>query len=206
MNDKIICLHTEEKGCGLYSTDEINENTIILREQLKIFIHKKQLSSNMINLWLVYLVYQNKKLKQLFENFVPTSIDSLCKSEQQIKMMLLNIKPVKLQRFFDSLAINEIILAFEKIKRNCFDCSGKVFIVFNGTKFNHSCNPNTDCYFNTDSNTLTFVTNKNIKSGEELTIEYINHTANRLCLYFTYGFNCKCEICLSNENFKNDDT
>ncbi len=88
-------------------------------------------------------------------------------------------------------------MAYEKIKRNCFDCAGKFFIAFDGTKFNHACDANIDYYFDSDTNVLSFYSNREIVKGEELTIQYVNPLIAKSSLYCTYGFNCDCTICKS---------
>lgn len=195
MNKSVICLNTLKKGNGYYADDNIKKDTLILNEKVKIIICKERRYTTM-TLWLIYLVYKNKKLKQKFLNFVPTRIDLLCKSKEYVNMKIKSIGVPKLQNFFSTLDIDEIILAYEKIKRNCFDMCGKNFIVFEGTKFNHSCNANVDYYFDNATNMLSFYSNKDINKGDELTIQYIDHMMDKSCIYNTYGFNCDCSVCV----------
>lgn len=195
MNEFITCLNTLEKGDGYYATCDIKKDTLILSEKVKIMICKERRYPSMTTMWLIYLVYNNKKLKQKFLNFAPTKIDSLCKSKEYMNMKVRGIDVPRLQKFFSTLDINEIILAYEKIKRNCFDICGKNFIVFDGTKFNHSCDANVDYYFNDETNILSFYTNREINKGDELSIQYINHAIVKSSMYYTYGFNCECPIC-----------
>lgn len=197
MNDSITCLNTLEKGDGYYANCDIKKDTLILNEKIQIIICKERRYSTM-TMWLIYLVYNNKKLKQKFLNFAPTRIDSLCKSKEYMNTKIRDIGVPKLQKFFVTLDIDEIILAYEKIKRNCFDSCGKFFIVFDGTKFNHSCDANVDYYFNSDTNMLSFYCNKYINKGDELTIQYIDHAMVKSTMYDTYGFKCNCSICKTN--------
>jgi hypothetical protein len=195
MNELVTCLNTLEKGDGYYAKLPIKKDMLILSEKVKILISKERRYPTMTTMWLIYLVYQNKKLRAKFTNFVPHKIDSQCKSKEYMSLILRDINIPKLQKFFSTLDIETIILAYEKIKRNCFDCCNKFFIVFNGTKFNHSCDANVDYYFNDDTNILSFYANRDIESGEELTIQYINPLIAKSSLYNTYGFNCNCSLC-----------
>lgn len=195
MNELITCLNTLEKGDGYYANNDIKKDTLILSEKVKIMICKERRYPSMTTMWLIYLVYNNKKLKQRFLNLAPLKIDSLCKSKEYMNMKIRGIDVPRLQKFFFTLDINEIILAYEKIKRNCFDICGKNFIVFDGTKFNHSCVANVDYYFDNDTNILSFYTNQDINKGDELTIKYIDQAIVKSSMYSTYGFNCNCSIC-----------
>lgn len=192
----IICKHTNEKGDGYYANTTILKNTLLFKEKIAICISKKQKNQSILPFWLIHLVYQNKKLKKLFlSTFVPNKIDDNCVSIEKIKNMIKDVETQKIKKFLDNLDSEEIIIAYEKIKRNCFDCDGKFFIAFDGTKFNHKCDANVDYYFDKDTNMLSFYTNRNILEGDELTIQYVNPLIAKSTLYNTYGFCCNCSMC-----------
>ena len=68
--------------------------------------------------------------------------------------------------------------------------------------FNHSCNSNAEAVWIEDSNSSTVRAKSNIKSGEEITINYISrdlpmkkHNQRQEILMSIFFFNCACESC-----------
>lgn len=192
-DDYIYCQNILKKGDGYFAKKDIEKDTLIFSENIKVCISTNK-NDNL--LWLIYLTYQNKNLKIKFlSSFVPHYLDNYFISSDKIKSILNKIKTKKLKLFFESLDIEEVKFAYEKIKRNSFKCDGKFFIAFKGTKFNHACNANIDYYFNSRINVLSFYSNQKILSGEELTIQYVNSLNAKNYLYDTYGFICDCNTC-----------
>lgn len=68
-----------------------------------------------------------------------------------------------------------------------------------GSFANHSCDPNTDYFVTSDTAELMFRAMRPIKSGEEITISYVDNNQNyemrQTALLATYGFHCNCFKC-----------
>ena len=192
MNEFIKCSEIQNKGFGYFSNLPIKKNTLILKEHILVSINKHSKSKKLIEFYLIYNILKNKNLEDKFMNFAPLEIDSNCKSKESMHELLQNINVQKLKCFFSFLEIDTIILLYEKIKRNCFESENKIFVAFDGTKFNHACDANVEYYF--ENGNLLFYACKDIKENEELTIQYVDHKYSYL-LYPTYGFNCDCSLC-----------
>ena len=68
------------------------------------------------------------------------------------------------------------------------------------SRFNHSCQPNAQYFWNEDTNTRDMRTLKKIKQGEEITVSYINSLVfsreeRYAYLKDRYNFDCRCEDC-----------
>lgn len=70
-------------------------------------------------------------------------------------------------------------------------------VMYYGSFFNHSCSWNVNMYHDTDDSF--FVTNRDIKTNEELTITYVypelDYEQRQSCLSRLYDFDCKCDRC-----------
>ena len=68
------------------------------------------------------------------------------------------------------------------------------------SRFNHSCRPNAQYFWNEDTNTRDMRTLRKIKQGEEITVSYIgsllfSREKRYAYLKDTYNFDCRCEAC-----------
>ena len=67
------------------------------------------------------------------------------------------------------------------------------------SRINHSCVPNTDHFHGDKSNWMSFVANRDITEGEEITISYIEHleqrTERRRKLLRNWAIDCQCPGC-----------
>jgi len=82
--------------------------------------------------------------------------------------------------------------------------NSEIFPMMKGTgifpliaKLNHSCEPNASLVYDTDHKCLVQIT-KEIKSGEEICISYIEESQDLEDRQFdlrTYGFKCSCAKC-----------
>lgn len=95
----------------------------------------------------------------------------------------------------------------QKIIKNAFNFDRKNYrnpcILFYGTLFNHSCNPN--ILFINHNDYMVFYTIYNITKGEQLFIHYIDVNLplnTRQKLLQQYGFICTCDKCINNDNSK----
>ncbi|EIW54878.1 SET domain-containing protein [Trametes versicolor FP-101664 SS1] len=75
--------------------------------------------------------------------------------------------------------------------------SGAVFVL--GSRFNSSCDPNVNNYWNEGQGKITFWAVRDIAEGEELLISYGEHfagrDARRARLKMQFGFVCECTAC-----------
>lgn len=185
----------DNKGLGTIALKNIEPNTLIFSEKSNIIISKKSKKYEAIIIKFVYLLLNNKKIKNMFSLCCPHELDENCISEVKILNIIKNLTNLSTQQFLLNFNVSDLVLCYEKVKRNVFESDDKMFFVFNGTKFNHSCVPNIYYYFDHDTLTLSFYSNKKILSGEELVISYISENMSKSCLVSTYGFTCKCPKC-----------
>jgi SET domain len=72
-----------------------------------------------------------------------------------------------------------------------------IFVV--GSRFNSSCTPNVNAYWNLDSNEMEFRVMRNIEIGEELCIAYCDilksRDERRKILKQVWNFDCHCDGC-----------
>ena len=112
----------------------------------------------------------------------------------------------KKKKFIKLESVDALALFLKKVDRNCFGLgflNGKSVcgIVFNGSRFNHSCCPNLSFECTHSPTQISFTTTRTIKAGEELTITYLSKQPSNLN-YFErqkaleqYGFICCCPKC-----------
>lgn len=184
----------QNKGLGFVAKCDILKNTTVLMERKTISVNQSNLSCNNKILKLIYLINKNKKLWNMFLTFCPNEIDEYSINITDIEKIIL-LAPTKIKVFLKNFEINNIILYYEKIKRNMFELNNYKTVLFDSVFFNHSCEPNLDYYFDNTTNQIKFIANKNIDKNEELLICY-NENSNKL--KSTYGFECDCNLCLSN--------
>ena len=76
------------------------------------------------------------------------------------------------------------------------------------SRFNHSCKPNTTELEVNDVGKVFLVAARDIKKGEELTVQYgaTGSTSDRKAfLEMKYNFDCQCEACQANETVTEND-
>ena len=186
------------KGVGYVTNDLICKNDVILQENVTVIVPKRYRSYEEVAFRLFRLIYENKKTRAMFEKFVPHEIDDITISTAELTKILSNIENNKLRNYLNQFNIYDISIYYEKIRRNVFDFKGNMFLIFKGTLFNHSCDPNVDYDYDPISKKIIFHAIKDIQPEEELTIMYVD--TNRIpdptnFFYNAYGFNCNCETC-----------
>jgi len=199
-NKFIIEKITNNKGNSFFANIDLSSNILLFTENILVTINTNNVSYHETIFWLVYLIYANKKLSIEFSKFTPSEIDNMCKTDEEIKLLVNhNINSYKLKKFLMLLSPHELILSYEKVKRNYFTCGNISFVAFYGRKFNHSCNPNVNYFYNHATKILSFYTKNNVSKNEELTIDYTN-LENKLNLndiheklYHVYCFMCDCD-------------
>ena len=77
------------------------------------------------------------------------------------------------------------------------------------SRFNHSCQPNTEHFWNDETNTLDLRAVRKIRRGQEITLKYNNmlepRDIRRTELKETFNFACSCQACdLTEEEVRNE--
>lgn len=196
----ILLEHFENKGFGYVASQQIKSGTLVLSEKVKVLIQKKGKSTNELFFKIIHLLMTNKKSRIYFEQFCPHVIDSGCTDKNKMKKIVGDITNQTVKKFIESLSLDKVILLHAKIKRNIFECGDKLFVVFDGSKFNHSCESNVDYYFNEKTGDLNFYANKDIEEGSELFISYVQPNIVKSCITATYNFVCVCRDCELNKS------
>lgn len=204
LSDKIQKEYIENKGYGFIANSNIKKNDIILIDN-----HINTITnSNYIVLDTVYeLLRQNEEVKKRYELLCPFKEDKYFCNKSKLKKEIIEFDKITKSRL-SQFDIDTICIYIEKYKRNAFNIAkhdtlnkkkDKIVpgVFLNGAVFNHSCDPNVSCVYR--DNQMYYITNKNIKKGEELCISYINvcdSTQKRQKeLLERYGFKCECNAC-----------
>ncbi len=202
-----------KKGCGLFATENIPKNTVIIKEKPAFFLENKQKKIYSEMFELLYLVFTNdtslsiKKFKKLtpsildrkfIQNHKNRIMDELDKLENNEKTR--NIYIYFKQNFCDK----EILLYCAKYICNAFEFNKLPSILFSGTLLNHSCLPNV--LFGYKDEIMYFITFRDIKENEEILDNYCNINLEKEIrqenLAFQYNFKCDCIRCSEKDRRK----
>ncbi|GAA5947324.1 hypothetical protein JCM3765_001626 [Sporobolomyces pararoseus] len=157
------------KGMGLVSVRDLKAGDLVLREA-PILVTQGRTTGDV-----VYKAYS--QLSELDKE----AFDSLYCAE---------FTP-KLPRFVGILKTNAIDVGLEE--------KGKVGVFIQGSRFNHSCSANVHKTWDETDGVEWFIARKDIKEGEELTVNYRDPREKREkrkeLLQAGYGFDCSCEVC-----------
>jgi hypothetical protein len=199
INDNIRLVDIKNKGKGYIAMKDINKEDIILIEKPEIYINKPN-ENPMFEI--IYNVY-NSKYKKEWDELVPQKI--ITTIDNEIIKEIENIKNNKIKKFFTKIDKNELALACAKYKQNAFNMDNrkekiKPCVLFNGAKFNHSCIPNINFYYDENRNIMIFLANKKINKNTELSDNYINinkkYIERKKILEEQYKFTCICKKCI----------
>lgn len=187
-----ICIRKASNGLGTFATRNIPTGTIIMREKPHNLPDK--FNNNEYKFMLIRKLLANPETKAQFESLVPTSIHPddenvvpYSEIEQHHRTYLPELTPEQAR------------LYVMKYKRNAFSCNNQPGILFNGTRMNHSCNPNIT--YHMDGDHMVFKAKRPIRRNEELFDSYIDstlpHSDRQRLLQQRYGFQCQCDKCKS---------
>lgn len=192
--NKSIHIHDDR----VVAMDNIPANTIILKEYpiINLFGEKNNdpalqiilklsdfCNSNMLYPRDIHISKKHPELKKWIKNM------DRCVEKNNIAKMLEN-------------DTDYLYHLYEKYLYNAFSMGeyGPIISVY-GAKFNHSCDPNVDFYFDTKNGHIIFKTNRRIKKGEELYDTYVDvdldYHIRQKYLKEHYDFICKCKKCTS---------
>jgi hypothetical protein len=186
-------------GTGIFATNHIPADTIIIREQP--FTLSKEILCN------DFTKYACQSIKQLltykkneFLSLVPFNLDEYALEELKNS----SIEDWH-QLLLPKLTTEEMYLYYMKYSRNAFLIDEqkdgyRLAIFFFGTKLNHSCNPSVEEKFN--GNEMVFRTTRSIEPNSELFGDYLlyqpmlkSKAERQKYLLTNYGFLCRCEKC-----------
>ncbi|KAI6834186.1 hypothetical protein KC340_g2091 [Hortaea werneckii] len=191
--------HAVDKGYGLFAAKDIKRGTCIFKEAPLVLI-TREASDNPETVF--NISQQVSKLPQgqrCAYRLLHTEVDSIDPAAVRIirKALARNINHVDtnaiVQRKVDDLAI---------FKTNCVQAGmgGQygyaVFLTY--SRLNHSCSPNAHHAYNEREGLEMLHAVRNITSGEEITVSYINllrTSSQRAAELQQWGFACACECC-----------
>lgn len=196
MSEYLKKIEIDNKGTGFVAHKNIMANETILEENVMVSINEENnITCHEVYFKIILLVSKNKKLWSKFLNFSPHELDDYCMSQEKINCLVNSLQPKIRTHIISTINKTEWSIYYEKVKRNIFWCSNHFFIIFEGTLFNHSCNPNVDYYCDSKLKKIRFESNREIKQSEELTISYVHPLSDKSKLLTTYGFVCSCSEC-----------
>jgi hypothetical protein len=199
INENIRLVDIKNKGKGYMAIKDINKDDIILIEKPEIYITMP--NENPL-FEIIYNVYNSKYIKE-WEELVPQKM--IGKIDNEMIKEIENIKNNKIKKFLQKIDKKEIMLAYAKYKQNAFNMDNKKekikpCILFNGAKFNHSCIPNINFYYDEKKNVMIFFANKKINKNTEICDNYINinkrYDERKKILEEQYKFTCICKKCI----------
>ena len=178
-------------GMSTFSRENIPIGTIIIREKINNISTLTKESSEYPFALIAHLLKTNNAK---FTNLVPHALDKTTTIDYET----FRDRHLK---YLPSLSEEEATLQFMKYKRNAFSFNMNPGILFYATKLNHSCNPHVK-YYPSENNIMVFETIRQINANEEVFDSYISSNLPReerqSVLMSRYGFECKCEKCITN--------
>lgn len=200
-----------EKGRAFVATSDIPAKTVILVEKTKAtsFCGAERYHEMFQILYDIFTA-KPQKIRDQFISLAPDSIDKYTIAYAILRNDLANIRvsaspdAARVRAFFLAMDPQLLRLYCTKYLRNAFGGRDGPLVLFRGAMFNHSCLPNVTFIprrdANTDTNTMYFITTRNVLRGEELCDHYVDLEASKAKrqkrLLNQYGFVCKCVRCV----------
>ncbi|KAL9126250.1 MAG: hypothetical protein Q9217_004663, partial [Psora testacea] len=177
------------KGLGVFARIPIPRASIIIRDQL------------------VLRYEQGEKPQQKYRRFLrlPTPIQ-----EEVLKLAVLqDVKrsmAAGLKLLLDGVSkdvIAKVMHLEDVLSTNAFeivvdDPQTPAGLFLTASRLNHSCVPNADRFCGNESKSMSFVANRDITEGEEITISYITHLKHRTERQLElrrWVIVCQCPVC-----------
>lgn len=184
------------KGLGVFAIRPIPRASIVMRDRLVLRYDRRE------------------KLQQLYRRF-----ERLPRPIQEEVVKLAKVRDVEksmavghylLSKGVRQDVIPRIMHLVDILKTNTFamtnafatDIEGSQLpagLCLTASRINHSCVPNTDHFYGDKSDWMSFVANRDITEGEEITISYIEHlkqrTERRRKLLRIWAIDCQCPGC-----------
>lgn len=180
---------SKNKGLGIFATENIPTDTIILKE-IPIFLKQNYKNNNKAIAKLI-----KKILKTYPKEFLALTPLTLKDNKPASKRFLFINK-----NYLPNLCVNAVRLHFKKIIFNAFSFNNRrCILLFLGSRFNHSCVPNVDYSKKKTDKHAVFKTTRIIEKGEELFISYADNELpdkeRQERLQEGWEFICNCERC-----------
>lgn len=190
-----------ESGRGYRAIRDIVKGEVILIE--KGFVYGKKKADFCYHL--ITKLNQREDLKALYMNLYPCPQYPLSKDlqgsiqgrmrEHTLKSLFHAYKkdhPVSWENF-EETEVNELLA---KAQYDAFQVNGTPALFPHLSALNHSCNPNTSVWYAKDK--VLVLARRNIAKNEEICVSYTpvaNDRVQRRTKLAFYGFECKCERC-----------
>ena len=198
------------KGRGYQATRDINKGEALLIE--KGFTYEE--SNPHFAYFLGRYLNERKDLRSLYVNLFPSEKYPLVdnsEEEERIKFSLKKDPNCLNLPFNDIFTVYQIQKLYTKALKNMikvFDRSKLFGLYPRFSLVNHSCDPNAQVFFNSKGMIL-LIARKNIRQGEEITIDYIMKTVNkgkRQELLKPLQFECSCDRCKEKGTWKDKES
>ena len=188
------------KGVGCIASQAMKRGELVLREFPQLFLPDDLAGTN--------LVQQTKSILKAFS--------VMSKEDQARYMRLYNIYSADCTKWSDKMRIDfqDIMGAMRQISFQSFsfEKAVRIWTIFRTnafhkgvclrmSRFNHSCRPNAQHFWNGDTKTRDLRALRRIKEGEELTVSYsggldlISRKERRARMKEAFNFECQCEAC-----------
>ena len=199
--------NVEGKGTGCFANRDIKKGDLVLREAPQL-LHPVLPETTTSEELVKHYIFCVLKYMEMSEEDQKSYLELVNKFEADERTWFgdMQLRYLDLQRIAKD--ISEIV---EDISQE------KAFVVMaimetngfhNGvclkmSRFNHSCRPNAQYFWNKDRDTRDVRTLRKIKQGEEITVSYITigrgqlfgREERRSLIKDTYHFDCKCKTC-----------
>ena len=193
--------HLAEKGIGCIASKDIKKGSLVLRESPQLLIPEQdnptfkgsvQHAENVVKTFMGMSKEDQESYLKLHNKFNDDrkAWSEGLKREFEAKMVVmskLTISRMSKEKAFEVWAIHST---------NGFHNG----VCLKMSRFNHSCRPNAQYFWNDDTNTRDLRAWRKIKEGEEITVSYIHsmlesREGRRSALRDRYNFDCQCEGC-----------
>ena len=212
IDKRIQKVYIPRKGIGYVAKDNIEEGTIIIKETPAYWVPNLETDiSRMFQLLYIIFTDNDQSKNKQFNKLVPLNLNEIDNNSIKIHNPLIDAEydslakyNPKIYKFFkENYEMNEIYLFCYKYMRNAFEFKNYgPCVLLIGSRLNHSCDPNIT--FTRHKNTIYYTTNRKISNGDEINITYIkknlalNKKQRAQRLLNQYGFECKCQKCITN--------
>ena len=189
------------KGISCIATKDIKKGSLVLRESPQLFLTDQMvedldnLEKNVIESFLGMSRENRKKYMRLHNIYRKRENWS---EEMKNDLQERAAKLAKNEMVVSNLSMEKALKVWGIYKTNTF--TNGVYLKM--SRFNHSCQPNTELFWNQETDTQDVRALRKIKQGEEITHCYTSlydgmwsRDERRIKLKSDYNFDCNCEGC-----------
>ena len=189
VNPRVEIRPSLNKGLGVFARRPIPRASIIMRDRLVLRFEQGEMPQKNYRRF--------EKLPQpIQEEVLKLAVLQNVKRSMLVALILLHDgvkKDVKAEMMYLDDVLNTN--AFETV---IDDPQSPAGLFLNASRVNHSCVPNADHFCGDEPGWKSFVANRDITEGEEITISYINHMrprTKRQRQLRNWAINCQCPGC-----------